>query len=399
MPITRRNVSTGAVVMPGPEPAAAASRPWALGLDRPAPDTLRIRLAGTWRLRDRLPPLEVVDRALGETSRPRLVVLDAAEVAAWDTGLVAFVARVLDRCTRAAIPVDRRGLPAGVDRLTALVAAVPAKATTPPPAPLSWLARVGVRSLSAAQSALTSVQFLGEATLALARLVVGRAQLRWPDFLGVVQEAGPHALPIVTLISFLLGIILVFTSAVQLRTFGAQIFVADLVAIAAPRDIGCLMTAVIMAGRTGAAFAAQLATMGLNEESDALLTMGIRPMEFLVLPRLLGLIAMMPVLVIYSDLMALLGGGFVAVTMLGLGVAEYADRTVQALTITNVVIGVAKGSVFGVLVALSGCFHGMQAGRSAAAVGLAATSAVVTAIVLIIVAEGVCATLLDALGI
>jgi phospholipid/cholesterol/gamma-HCH transport system permease protein len=163
--------------------------------------------------------------------------------------------------------------------------------------------------------------------------------------------------------------------------------------------MGCLMTAVIMAGRTGAAFAAQLATMGLNEEIDALLTMGIRPMEFLVLPRLLGLIAMMPVLVVYSDLLAILGGGFVGVTMLGLGVAEYADRTVQALTITNLLVGIGKGSVFGILVALSGCLRGMHAGRSAAAVGLATTSAVVTAIVLIVVAEGIFATLLDALGI
>jgi phospholipid/cholesterol/gamma-HCH transport system permease protein len=378
---------------------AATDPPWKLGLDRPAPDTVWIRLAGTWRLRDRLPALDAVDRALTDGPAPRLVVLDAAEVTAWDTGLVSFVARVIDRCTRAAVPVDRRGLPAGVERLIALVAAVPEKATTPPPPPPSWVARVGLGTLRAGENTLTSVQFLGEATLALARLVVGRAQLRWPDLLGVVQEAGPHALPIVTLISFLVGLILAFTGAVQLRSFGAQIFVADLVAIAATREMGCLMTAVIMAGRTGAAFAAQLATMGLHEEIDALRTMGIRPMEFLVLPRLLGLIAMLPVLVVYSDLLAILGGGFVAVTMLGLGVTEYADRTVQALTLTNLLVGIVKGSVFGILVALSGCLRGMRAGRSAAAVGLATTSAVVTAIVLIVVAEGIFAALLDALGI
>jgi phospholipid/cholesterol/gamma-HCH transport system permease protein len=377
--------------------AAATSQPWELGFDRPAPDTLRIRLAGTWRLRDRLPALDAVDRALTDAPAPRLVVLDAAAVAGWDTGLVSFVVRILDRCARAAVPVDRSGLPAGVERLIALVAAAPEKAAAPPPP--SWVARVGLGALRAGESARTSLGFLGEASLALARLVVGRAQLRWPDLLGVVQEAGPYALPIVTLISFLIGVILAFTSAVQLRLFGAQIFVADLVAIAATRDMGCMMTAVIIAGRTGAAFAAQLATMRLNEEIDALLTMGIRPMEFLVLPRLLGLIAMMPVLVVYSDLLAIIGGGFVAVTMLGLGVAEYADRTVQALTITNILVGIVKGSVFGILVALSGCLRGMHAGRSAAAVGLAATSAVVTGIVLIVVAEGVFAMLLDALGI
>jgi phospholipid/cholesterol/gamma-HCH transport system permease protein len=384
-------------VTPVADVAGATSQPWELGFDRPAPDTLRIRLAGTWRLRDRLPALDAVDRALTGAPAPRLVVLDAAAVAGWDTGLVSFVVRILDRCARAAVPVDRSGLPAGVERLVALVAAVPEKATAPPPP--SWVARVGLGALRAGESARTSLGFLGEATLALARLVVGRAQLRWPDLLGVVQAAGPHALPIVTLISFLIGVILAFTSALQLRLFGAQIFVADLVAIAATRDMGCMMTAVIIAGRTGAAFAAQLATMKLNEEIDALLTMGIRPMEFLVLPRLLGLIAMMPVLVVYSDLLAIFGGGFVAVTMLGLGVAEYADRTVQALTITNILVGIVKGSVFGILVALSGCLRGMHAGRSAAAVGLATTSAVVTAIVLIVVAEGVFAMLLDALRI
>jgi phospholipid/cholesterol/gamma-HCH transport system permease protein len=377
----------------------APGEPWELGLDRSVPETLRIRLAGTWRLRDRLPALDAVDRALTDAPTPRLVVLDGAAVAGWDTGLVAFVIRILDRCARAAVPVDRSGLPAGVERLIGLVAAVPETATAPPPPPPSSVARVGLGVLRAGESARTSLGFLGEATLALARLVVGRAQLRGLDLLGVVQEAGPQALPIVTLISFLIGLILAFTSALQLRLFGAQIFVADLVAIAATRDMGCMMTAVIIAGRTGAAFAAQLATMRLNEEIDALATMGIRPMEFLVLPRLLGLIAMMPVLVVYSDLLAILGGGFVAVTVLGLGVAEYADRTVQALTITNILVGIVKGSVFGILVALSGCLRGMHAGRSAAAVGLATTSAVVTAIVLIVVAEGVFAMVLDALRI
>jgi len=378
---------------------AATGQPWEIGLDRPTPDTLRIRLAGTWRLRDRLPALDAVDRALTEAPAPRLVVLDAEAVVGWDTGLVSFLTKLLERCARAALPVDRRGLPPGVDRLIALVAAVPGKPAPPPPPPPSWVARVGLGALRAGESARTSVRFVGEATLALAGLVVGRAQLRWPDLAGVVQECGPHALPIVTLISFLVGLILAFTGAVQLRSFGAQIFVADLVAIAATREMGCLMTAVIMAGRTGAAFAAQLGTMGLNEEIDALLTMGIRPMEFLVLPRLLGLIVMMPVLVVYSDLLAILGGGFVAATMLGLGVAEYADRTVQALTITNLLVGIVKGSMFGILIALSGCLRGMHAGRSAAAVGLATTSAVVTAIVLIVVAEGIFAWLLDALGI
>jgi len=185
--------------------------------------------------------------------------------------------------------------------------------------------------------------------------------------------------------------------AVQLQSFGASVYVADLVAIGATREMGCLMTGIIMAGRTGAAFAAQLGTMRVNEEIDALVTMGIPPMDFLVLPRMLALILMMPLLTVFSDLLAILGGAFVGVSMLGLGIVEYFDRTVSALTLTNFFLGIIKGSVFGVLVALSGCLRGIQSGRSAAAVGLAATSAVVTAIVLIVVAEGIFAVVLNAL--
>ena len=159
------------------------------------------------------------------------------------------------------------------------------------------------------------------------------------------------------------------------------------------------MTAIIMAGRTGAAFAAQLGTMRVNEEIDALVTMGIPPMDFLVLPRMLALIVMMPLLTLYADLMAILGGTFVGVTMLDLGAVQYLERTQEALTLTNFFLGVVKGSVFGILVALSGCLRGMQCGRSAAAVGLATTSAVVTSIVLIVVVEGIFAVVLDALGI
>ena len=244
---------------------------------------------------------------------------------------------------------------------------------------------------------LAFVRFVGDAALALGRFLRGKANFRWVDFFGIIQDCGPNALPIVTLISFLVGLILAFMGAVQLENFGAQVYVADLVAIAATREMGCLMTGIIMAGRTGAAFAAQLGPMRVNEEIDALVTMGIPPMDFLVLPRMVALILMMPLLTVYSDLLAILGGAFVGVTMLDLGLIEYLERTARALTLTNFVLGVSKGAVFGVLVALSGCLRGMQAGRSAAAVGLATTSAVVTAIVLIVVAEGIFAVVLNAL--
>jgi phospholipid/cholesterol/gamma-HCH transport system permease protein len=189
----------------------------------------------------------------------------------------------------------------------------------------------------------------------------------------------------VTLISFLVGLILAFMGAVQLRSFGAQVYVADLVAIGATREMGCLMTGIIMAGRTGAAYAAQLGTMRVNERSTRWSPWGFRPWTSRA-PRMVADL-MMPLLTVYSDLLAILGGAFVGVTMLDLGLIEYLDRTAQALTLTNFFLGIAKGAIFGILVALSGCLRGIQSGRSAAAVGLAATSAVVTAIVLIVVAE------------
>jgi len=181
--------------------------------------------------------------------------------------------------------------------------------------------------------------------------------------------------------------------------FGAQIYVADLVGIAMVRVMGAVMTGIIMAGRTGAAFAAQLGTMEVNEEIDAFKTMGISPMEFLVLPRVLGLTLMMPLLCLYADFMGVLGGLIVGVGMLDLSVVEYYNQTKSAVGLINLWIGLFQGIVFGVLVAVAGCLRGLQCGRSASAVGDAATSAVVTGIVSIIVATAVITVICNVLGI
>jgi phospholipid/cholesterol/gamma-HCH transport system permease protein len=193
--------------------------------------------------------------------------------------------------------------------------------------------------------------------------------------------------------------ILAFVGAVQLSQFGAGIYVANLVGLAMAREMGAMMTAIIMAGRTGAAFAAQLGTMQVNEEIDALSSMGIDPMEFLVVPRMMALMLMMPLLVLYADLMGMLGGMVVGVGMLDLGVFEYIEQTKRSVSLTQVNIGLVKGVVFGVLVAVAGCLRGMQCGNSSQAVGMAATSAVVTSIVLIIVTDGLFAVVLNVLGI
>jgi len=243
------------------------------------------------------------------------------------------------------------------------------------------------------------VDFLGEASVAFGRLLTGRASFRRSDLMLLLQECGAQALPIVSLISVLVGLILAFVGAIELKMFGAQIFVADVVGIGMVRIMGAIMTGVIMAGRTGAAFAAQIGTMQVNEEIDALQTLGISPVEFLVLPRMVALIVMMPLLCLYADLMGILGGIVVGTGMLDLSLTQYLNRTREAVTMTQLWIGLFHGTVFGVLVAMAGCLRGMQCGRSAADVGEATTSAVVTSIVAIVVATAVITFACEILGI
>jgi len=235
--------------------------------------------------------------------------------------------------------------------------------------------------------------------LATGRMLRGKARFRRSDLLEIVKTSGADALPIVTLISLLVGLILAFVGAVQLKLFGAEIYVASMVGISMVRVMGAFMTGIIMAGRTGAAFAAELGTMQVNEEIDALQTLGISPMEFLVLPRMVALCLMMPLLCVYADLMGILGGFIVGVSMLDISPMEYYNQTVESLTILNLWIGIFHGFVFGILIALSGCLRGMKCGRSASAVGTAATSAVVIGIVSIVVATAIITIACNVLGI
>jgi phospholipid/cholesterol/gamma-HCH transport system permease protein len=223
--------------------------------------------------------------------------------------------------------------------------------------------------------------------------------VRWPDLLLVLQEVGPGALGIVALINFLSGLILAYVGAVQLAQFGASIYVADLVAVATVREMGCIMTAIIICGRTGAAFAAQLGTMKVNEEIDALKTFGFPPMDFLVLPRVLALVLMIPLLCVFADLIGILGGFAVASLNMQVSPVDYLQRTLEAVTLSSFLLGVFKGGVFGAWVALVGCWRGMRCGNNAAAVGEATTSAVVIGITGIVAGDGLFAVLTSALHI
>ena len=382
------------------EPQSAGAARWQVEGDPSADGAVRLSLAGSWRLQDRLPAAAMVYDQLAARGAVRRVVLDAEQLSGWDSGLLTFLVGLQQRIAKAGLETDPSRLPQGVQRLLQLATAVPERAGARRGATSdNILARIGKTTQSYAQASALVIRFLGEATLAFGRLLRGRARFRRSDLFAIMQEVGVQALPIISLISFLVGVILAFMGAIQLTQFGAQIFVANLVGIGMAREMAAMMVGIILAGRTGAAFAAQLGTMQVNEEIDALSTLGLSPMEFLVLPRMLALILMTPLLCLYADLMGILGGALIGVTVLDLPPIAWFQQTQGAIRLTDFAGGLIKSAVYGVVVAIVGCLRGLQCGRSSAAVGLATTSAVVTSIVFIVVSMAILTVVYNVLGI
>jgi len=346
-------------------------------------------LRGDWELERQAPRFErlVEDRPRGQTVS--WVGFDTAELGAWDSSLLTFLLQGVRYCEDEGIEIRTEGLPEKIAGLLELARAVPERDVAPREARVSFAARVGTRSLGALEGLLASVTFAGEVTRSLVRLFSLRARLRWRDFWVVVQQNSSGALPIVTLISFLVGLIIAFLGAVVLRRFGAGYYVSYLVGYGMLREMGALMTGIIMAGRTGAAFAAELGTMKINEEIDALATLGLSPVHHLVLPRVLGLSATMPLLTVYAMAVGIVGGMVVAITLLDLTATQFVTGLLTPVTLVDGLLGVFKGAVFGVIIGVTGCMRGMQTGSDAGAVGRAATSAVVTGITVIIMANAV----------
>lgn len=362
------------------------------------PATLVIVLGGRWRIDQHLPAADTLNDRLA--APVRRIRFDAGELADWDSGLLSFVSGISKCCAVRGIAVDDGGLPPGAQRLLAMALAVPEqKLAGRANGPHGTFAQVGTATLEFIHGAPQMLGFLGEVTLSLLRLLSGRARFRARDLWLEIEEVGPRALPIVSVISFLVGLILAYLGADQLKLVGAQIFIADLVAIGMVREVGALMTGIIIAGRTGAAFAAQLGTMQVNEEIDAFKTLGISAIDFLVLPRMLALMLMVPLLTLYSGFIGMLAGLLVSVTIFDIGVFEYYTETLRALEFKQFAVGLSKGTVYGAMIAFAGCLRGMQCGRSAEAVGHAATSAVVTAILLITIAASIMTIVYYQLGI
>ena len=378
--------------MPGPadalDAAARPADPARLEVAQHDDHTL-IRIAGDWRRSTDTPSLNSPATAHGPLS------FDTTQLSEWDTRLAAELWSTLSAARQAGRQTDLAGLPEGLRAVLELAlpaAADPAaKAPAAAPAPAArrrpgWITQLGLRFTGWWADGRTTLHFIGEVLLALGRMLLGRSGLRWRDLAWQLDQTGPRSLPIVSLVSFLVGLILAYMGAAQLQRFGAQIYIADLVTIGVVREIAALMTGIILSGRVGAAFAAQLGSMQANEEVDALRTLGIAPIENLVLPRLIAMVLVAPLLTAYAALVGCMAGMLVAVGIYGVVPLEYLHQSLEAITLTHIGVGLLKGTVYAALVALAGCRQGLFAGRSAQAVGDATTAAVVQSIVWIVVA-------------
>jgi phospholipid/cholesterol/gamma-HCH transport system permease protein len=355
-------------------------------------------LRGDWIARSgRIPEFpddSLIDQKGGDT-----LAFDTGDLGRWDSGLIAFLWDVKRAAAVASLTVDGSTLPESARKLLGLLPSTigePASSQRRGFRPFNWL---GGKTLGMfAEVGVVSELFASTVEGGL-RAVVAKALIRGVDLLANVRAAGPSALIIVSVVNFLIGAILAFVGAVQLRRFAADIFVANLVGLALVREMAAVMTAIVMAGRTGGAYAARIATMRGNEEIDALEVVGIPISDYLILPSVLALVFMMPLLYLYGCLVGMLGGFVVSISMLNITSLGFLHQTLDAIPFDQFVFGFTKTIAFAIMIGLTSCRIGLQAGRSAADVGIAATRAVVVGIVGVIAMDAVFAVLANVVGI
>ncbi len=370
-----------------------------LAFDFSVSGTLCLNLSGEWVIPAGMPSLKEVSRQFSIRTDIKRIIFTIATDFKWDSAFIAFLISLASECQHRKIDLSIDGLPQLAQKLFAITAKLRQPLIVRPALQEKFLERVGERTLQVRAGAVSVLSFLGEIAFAFMKMFSGKAYFRWEDFILITRRCGVDALGLVSLISILVGMILAFIGAIQLRIFGAQIYIADIVGIAMVRVMGAVMTAVLISGRTGASFAAELGIMQTNEEIDALKTFGINPVEFLVLPRVLALVIMMPLLTIYADLMGILGGFIISIGMLGLNPVEYWNHTQAAIKLNTIWIGLIHGFVFGIIVAICGCLRGMNCERSAEGVGIATTSAVVSAITNIVIATAIITYVCQVIGV
>ncbi len=368
--------------------------------DFPAPKTLRLKLSGDWKIINDLPKADEIFSQSSTRADLENISFDVPENLKWDSGLIIFLLQLSRTCKHKNIRMAKEGLPQNVRiffgaSTSAMTEAIkPSKARSE-----SFFEMIGSRFLRIDAGMRSLFAFLGEIVLACGRLVSGKSTFRRDEFLYLLKTCGIDALFLVSLISIMVGVIFAFVGAIQLTMFGAQIYIAHIVGIAMVRVMGAVMAGILMAGRTGASFAAELGIMQTNEEIDALKTLGVNPVDFLVIPRMLALIIMLPLLTLYADMLGILGGMAICAGMFDINPLEYWQHTLQAVKLNNLWVGLVNSFVFGVIIAIAGCYYGMKCERNAAGVGTATTSAVVSAITGIVIATAVITFICQILGV
>jgi phospholipid/cholesterol/gamma-HCH transport system permease protein len=331
---------------------------------------------------------------------PRPAALDLSQVTLLDSAGAWLLARTSGQ--GGDNPVPWANLAPEFQPLAERVLAAGPKVTPDRPIPRSfvdWVADVGAGAVEVWQETLDLVAFFGEFVLATGRIILNPRRFRWKPFLVHVEQTGINALPIVGLISFLVGVVLAYQGADQLQRFGAQIFTVNMVGISVLREMGILLTAIVVAGRSGSAFTAQIGTMQVSEEVDALRTMGLDPMEVLAIPRVAALVVTLPLLTFFADLMGLLGGGVMCVMLVDINFDQYLGLLNNAVTAATFWVGMVKAPVFAILIALVGCFEGLRVSGSAESVGTMTTRSVVEGIFLVIIFDAIFSILFSILSI
>jgi len=357
-------------------------------------DTLVVRLGGDWRITGHRPAWQDTIRK----QQPARVLLRADQLGVWDSSLALYLQTARAWSVARGATLAFEGIPAGAEKLADLLSKEPVPTLKPEGVPDLFTA-LGGATVKLWAETKELAQLVGDCVFSGGRFFRGHAQFRWRDCFSEIQQCGAMALPIVGLISFLVGVTLAYTGSIVVRQYGGDIWIADMVGLAVVREMGPMMAAIVLAGRTGAAYAATLGNMKANEEIDALSTLGVSPIDFLVMPRILALFCMMPFLALYSDCMGLLGGMAIgAAPPLNLPPNLYWSETQTIVDLSDISTGLIKAASFGLLIGIAGCLRGLQADRSAAGVGQAATAAVVTGILLIIVADSIFAVIFNILG-
>jgi len=329
------------------------------------------------------------------------MLIDGAGLEAFDTVGAWMLQKLVRRLRGEGATVQLRDLRPEFAKLLDVIEQQAADPTESPPAlpQQSRLESLGHSVVSAVEQSVALLSFVGECSVAMAASIAHPVRFRWRPILFNIRSAGFDALPIVGLLSFLLGIVVAYQGADQLRQYGANIFVADLVGLSMLREFAPLITAIIIAGRSGSAYAAQIGTMAVTEEIDAMRTLGIPPLDLLVLPKIIALLIAPPLLTVFADVLGVTGGMIMAHAQLDVGYGEFLDRFVKAVSVTAYLIGICKAPVFAAIIAVVGCFQGFRTKGGADSVGRQTTRAVVQSTFLVIVADAVFSVAFSALDL